>query len=115
MTTASIFRFLVKQLESTGNNQGKYYWHEMSFFSKWVPSCSQTVICFDVPQALYLHLHKTLFLTQQTYQNNVYYLHTKIVEGILDLYDKAVWALRDVVREVESVLSLLHDTSDCFF
>ena len=76
-----------------------------------MPQRAHTLICFDAPQALYWQLRATIPTLQKEYQEHAYGLHVKVVEGLLELYDQAIWSLRDTVRDMEIVRAFPHPTT----
>lgn len=105
-STASWFRFLVKQVAVRGSvHRQEYAWYEMAFFTRW-SSCGRNIaLCFNVPQPLQERL-RTLLVSASTNAklSHIYSIHSIIVDEIVWLYDRAVWSLRDGVRELEMVI-----------
>ncbi|KAK6347331.1 hypothetical protein TWF696_007400 [Orbilia brochopaga] len=103
---ATWFRFLVKQLfEKEGKPFPEHYiydWYKMGFFSTWSQSGIKSILCLDCPKDLVFSIRKSLDAA-----NNYFFLadpysfHQVIVRGIVDVFDKSIWTLRDVVRQVE--------------
>ena len=62
------------------------------------------MICFDTPLILRDHL-KTLFLSPSMIPrlSDIYSPHVLVIDEIIELFDKSVWSLRDIVRETEMV------------
>ena len=97
------FRFLVKQIATDDTSHHPYEWYEMAFFASWTPHKASILFCFDVPQALQAHLTETLLFSNDWNTTSIYSLHTVVIDGVSTLYDHAVWAVRDVVRNIEVV------------
>lgn len=76
----------------------------MAFFTRWISSGGQIIFCFNAPQTLHDSL-QTLFLSPSTTPrlSDIYSLHLVVIDDIIDLYDKSVWSLRDIVRMTELV------------
>ncbi|KAJ6256857.1 hypothetical protein Dda_8726 [Drechslerella dactyloides] len=101
------FRFLVKQLfeDKQGRPFPQFYtydWYKMGFFSTWSQSGRKSILCLDCPKDMVYSMRKSLDAA-----NNYFFLadpysfHQVIVRGIVDVFDKSIWTLRDVVRQVE--------------
>lgn len=98
-------RYLVKQLEqNTDSNHHRYVWYQMAFFALRNASGRTTVLCFDTPDRFRLRLLEDLSSNSRgANEPDIHQLHTFLVDQILNLYDASVWALRDIVRNVERV------------
>ena len=94
----------MKQLgDSKGLDHHEYEWYEMGFFTTWMSTGSQVVLCFNVPQILHIRL-RTIFLSPSTPKlPDIYSLHAVIIDEIITLFDKSVWTLRDIIRKIELV------------
>ena len=104
-TTATYFRFLVKQVETGGGiNQHGYEWYETGFFTRWTSPGEQTIFCFDIPQTLRDRL-RTYFLSPSAPPKllDVYSIHMIVIDEIIQLFDASVWSLRDIIRIIELV------------
>ena len=104
-TTATWYRFLVKQVAARGSiNQHSYEWYEMGFFTRWISPGEQIMFCFDIPQTLEDRL-QTLFLSPSTTPKlpDIYSLHVIVIDEMVKLFDNSVWSLRDTVRLIELV------------
>ena len=107
-STASWFRFLVKQVAVRGSvHRQEYAWYEMAFFTRWSSCGGNIAFCFNVPQALQERL-RTRLVSASTKAKlwHIYSIHSLIVDEIVWLYDRAVWSLRDGVRELEMVIQV---------
>jgi hypothetical protein len=95
----------VKQLvQNTAFNPEGYVWYQMGFFALQNAAGRTTVLCFDTPDRFRLQLLEDLNSSSRGFKEpDIHQLHTFLVEQILNLYDESVWALRDIVREVEKV------------
>ena len=100
--TEAWFRFLVKNV-----SQKAYSWDEMFFFTYWKPPEMTIALCFNTPIApvnLEELVQATLDSPQDGYwMHDPYSVHLFIINAILVLYDKSVWAIRDRVRSTEKV------------
>ena len=80
-----------------------YIWHEMSFFTRWFPG---HCICFSVgtPDILQEGLEAVLSQKPDSLNfANPFVMHVPLVDQIVKLYDKAVWLVRDLIRNEELV------------
>lgn len=81
-----------------------YVWYEMSFFTVRSAGGSSTVLCFNTPHHFRVRLFKALSSNSRGFDEpDMYQLHTYLTDQVLNLYDEAIWALRDIVRNVEKV------------
>ncbi len=89
-------------------NDYMYTWHEMGFFSLWVPDTINVMLCFDVPLMIQnaIKSHFTICKTPCD-MGQMYCLHAIIIEEIVEQFECSVWAIRDIVRNVEKVGILL--------
>ena len=98
-------RYLVKQLDhNISLNLHRYVWYEMGLFALSTASGRTKILCFDTPERFRRRLFDALSSDPQSLDElDIYQLHVYLVEQILHLYDKSVWAICDVVRDVEKV------------
>lgn len=76
----------------------------MDFFTRWLTSDHMIVLCFGTPASLQVSLESALQLHHnQLDLSSPDCLHASIVDEIISLYDESVWALRDVIRNLEKV------------
>lgn len=81
-----------------------YEWDEMCFFTAWNPPCRNVVFCFDTSITLQEQVRATLMSTGgDRWSYDPYSIHTVIIEAVLVLYERSVWSLRDMIRDVEMV------------
>lgn len=94
----------MKQLRDNQSlDHHEYEWYEMGFFTTWIPTGSQLVLCFNIPRILHARL-QTIFLSPSSPKlPDIYSLHAVIIDEIIKLFDKSVWSLRDVIRKIEVV------------
>ncbi|KAK6512601.1 hypothetical protein TWF481_001484 [Arthrobotrys musiformis] len=100
------FRFLVKQIfEVPGKkfpNEYDYDWDKLGFFTTWKKSGRKCMLCLDCPDDLVKSMRKSLDTTSRDhFVVEPYAFHQIAVRGIVNLYDKSIWKIRDVVRTVE--------------
>ncbi|KAI4729387.1 hypothetical protein E4T49_02812, partial [Aureobasidium sp. EXF-10728] len=106
---STYFRLIVKILESpdgrsqssasSTSSKAKYRWHEMGFMS-----CSSgtksMMLSFNVPDSVITDLHKTL-PTNSEQIKGPYGLHIPLLEELVKLYDRSIWAMAKKVRDIE--------------
>lgn len=99
------FRFLVKQLKiDISSSKPAYEWYEMGFLTYCTAPNETIVLCFDVPDIFRTRLHDTLNFTLWRREDySISSLHAFLTKETIDLYDDSVWAIRDVVRDIEKV------------
>ncbi|RVD86150.1 uncharacterized protein DFL_004440 [Arthrobotrys flagrans] len=100
------FRFLVKQLfEKPGKafpQDYDYTWDKLGFFTTWKKSGRKCMLCLDCPEDLVKNMRKSLdTASRDHFVVDPYAFHQIAVRGIVNLYDKSIWKIRDVVRTVE--------------
>ena len=92
--------------------QSSYTWHEMTFHTKWTPAAN-VILCFDVPGDVQSSVMDSLRNRTEAWDaSNVCAPHAVVLEGILHLFERSVWAIRDEVRRIEKVKLLLYSLSD---
>jgi hypothetical protein len=78
----------------------------MSFFGRWEAGHSM-VLCIDTPENFPSQLEQSIAKGDDTIDlSNPFALYVPLVDQIVDLYDKSVWGIRDLIRTVEKVLFL---------
>lgn len=110
-TVSTYFRLIVKMLElpeanghapvSSTLNKTVYRWHEMGFLSFSSDSRS-TILCFDVPDDVITGIRETMSASTEQYRGP-FGLHIPLLEGLVKLYDRSVWAMAKKVRQIEKV------------
>lgn len=95
----------MKQLEQTpGYKHHGYVWYSIEFFAFQSASGRTSVLCLDTPDRFRLRLLESLKSHGWRFNDpDIYQLHTFLLDQIINLYDESVWALRDVVRNLERV------------
>ena len=74
----------------------------MTFHTKWTPQSSIT-FCFDLPVSAQDQIQLALSGQEQTNLLDIYSMQVIVLDEIIQLFDKSVWAIRDAVRNVETV------------
>ncbi|EGX54027.1 hypothetical protein AOL_s00004g60 [Orbilia oligospora ATCC 24927] len=105
------FRFLVKQLfEKPGKDFPQdydYSWDKLGFFTTWKKSGRKCMLCLDCPDDLVKGMRKSLeTASPDHFIVDPYAFHQVAIRGIVNLYDKSIWRIRDVVRTVEKAGSI---------
>ncbi|KAH0269377.1 hypothetical protein KCU91_g8768, partial [Aureobasidium melanogenum] len=81
----------------TISNAASYRWDEMSFLS-----AKSLLLCFDVPANSITNLYQTL--PKDTDQiTGPFALHIPVLEELVKLYDRSVWAMARKVRGIEKL------------
>lgn len=95
----------MKQLKhNTGYQHHVYLWYSLGFFAFQNASGKTSVLCLDTPDRFRLGLLENLKSHSWRFHDpDIYQLHTFLLEQIIILYDESVWALRDLVRNLERV------------
>jgi hypothetical protein len=99
------FRFLVKKLKTDiSSSNPPYEWYEMGFLTYCTAPNKTIALCFDVPDIFRQRLHDTLnFSRLRPEDYNKSSIHIFLIKEAVDLYDDSVWAIRDVIRNIEKV------------
>lgn len=102
-------RALVKQTyEIVPKGQKDYIWLKHNIFIRWIAATNQTVMLFFDPKPAV----KERLLASQLYQmersacSDPYWIHTILLEELLELQDSAVWSIRNLVRQTEFIAVL---------
>jgi hypothetical protein len=75
----------------------------MSFFGRWEPGHSM-VLCIDTPDDFRSQLEQSIAKGEDTIDlSNPFALYVPLIDQIVDLYDRSVWGIRDLIRTVEKV------------
>jgi len=99
---------MVKTLDQTNKT---YMWYEMNYFSQW-SSSRCTVLCTGAPDLLRTLLAESLSGQREALNfSDAYSMHVPLMDGIIALYDKSVWTLRDSIRHVEKVFHSIPPTT----
>ncbi|KAL1794636.1 hypothetical protein ACET3X_006452 [Alternaria dauci] len=103
-STYTWFRILVKMAARDASSS--YSWYEMTFFSRWV-SGHCTILCIGVSSLFRGLLQAALSqLGTRPLPSEPHLLHIPLVEAVVSMQDLSVWAVRDIVRNVEKDRSL---------
>jgi len=95
------FRIIVKQISLPDFS---YTWHEISFVTKWTVDAS-IAICFDVPEHVRTRIEEAVTHPSRSEPTDIYAFHVVILDQFISLLDNSVWALRDALRQIETVSS----------
>jgi hypothetical protein len=98
------FRFLIKDIVKTSQplpeyQVTSYHWHRMGFYTIWTSDKTLVVLCFGIPDDLESSLSNLIEL----HRDDPFSFHTKIIEGIVKLFDSTLWTWRNFVRDLEKV------------
>ncbi|KAH8719558.1 hypothetical protein GQ44DRAFT_775259 [Phaeosphaeriaceae sp. PMI808] len=98
--------------EKLGDSEGKkgkkgedtevtYKWFEMLFLSRWEPN-SCVMLCINTPRDMLLDL-KTALSSNPVKPDfrDPFSLYSPLMDEVVKLYDRSVWAIRDVLRPIE--------------
>lgn len=98
------FRILVKMAARDASSS--YSWYEMTFFSRWAfGHC--TILCIGVSSLFKGLLQAALSqLGMRPLPLEPHLLHVPLVEAVVAMQDISVWAVRDIVRNVEKASTL---------
>lgn len=89
--------------EEKGASKG-YKWYEMGVFTRWCRSGPCIVLCIDTPENLRLQLNEVLQKpSPPPDKNDPFAMHSPLIDQMVELYDKSVWASRDPIRKIEKV------------
>lgn len=106
------FRFLIKEptkktiplTDSTFSTNITYVWHKLGFFTSWLSSKNSVALCFDLPPLLKQSLSSSLTDPKNTIQlGDPFVFHSLLIPEVVVIYDAALWACRDVIRDLEKV------------
>jgi hypothetical protein len=62
------------------------------------------VLCIDTPEDFRFQLEQSIAKGEDTIDlSNPFALYVPLVDEIVDLYDRSVWGIRDLIRTVEKV------------
>lgn len=83
-------------------NGKDYKWYEMTFVSCWEALGSTRILSIDTPEDFPFALSKLLKDTTVDF-GDPFAMHIPLLQEIVRLNDKSVWAIRDPIRDVEKV------------
>jgi hypothetical protein len=109
--TAIFFRFLIKEPVKNVSNypeweksDTQYTWHKPGFFASWTPQGKAVTLCFNTPAILKDAIIRSTMTTElKTEMHTPFKLHNILVEETITLFDKSVWAWRNILRDLEKV------------
>lgn len=106
-------RCLVKMILKEPAENGKdYKWYEMTMLSHW-DALAEThqILCIDTPEDFPKRLLKALLehssQMTQNYFRDPFSMHAHLLDQVVQLNDKSVWAIRHPIRDIEKVRSLV--------
>ena len=110
------FRFLVKRTLSEGaptRDQKDYEWVKLNVFTRWNSATKKTiVVAFDAKPTVQQRLRNLQPNgADVTCLGNPFFIHTLLVEVVVDLQEDAVWKIRNSVRRVEEKRAALGPVS----
>jgi hypothetical protein len=81
----------------------EYDWYYLNAFTRWIQSSKQTVILLADPNPLVTQRIESTFLGQMIEKRlgEPFWMYTWLVEEVVNLQDRAVWNIRDLLRETE--------------
>ncbi|KAI1635585.1 hypothetical protein F4809DRAFT_642332 [Biscogniauxia mediterranea] len=81
----------------------KYRWEKLNFFVRWIPSRKHTVIVvFDAHQLVSERLRKLFQDIDTNLLGDPFWPYMIVADELVHLQDSAVWAIRDLVRNIET-------------
>ncbi|EEA26029.1 conserved hypothetical protein [Talaromyces marneffei ATCC 18224] len=100
-------RCLVKMILKEPAENGKdYKWYEMTMLSHW-DALAEThqILCIDTPEDFPKRLLKALLehssQMTQNYFRDPFSMHAHLLDQVVQLNDKSVWAIRHPIRDIE--------------
>jgi hypothetical protein len=103
----SFSRFLIKELVSPPKG---YNWQYLAFHSLWTASkaprvsTTQVLLCFDVSKEMKQHILAGFQAsTTESIERCPFAVYDALAGILISYYDKALWAFRIPIREIEKV------------
>jgi hypothetical protein len=94
--------FLQKHASSSNASEVReYIWHAMEFLS-FSSNSRSTMLCFDVAHDVIEALQRTLSRSTE-HLRGPYGLHVPLLEELITLYDRSIWAVATKIRDLERV------------
>lgn len=79
-----------------------YHWHQMNLFTRWLPRTKQLVIIFfDAAVSLQERIPEILSHPEPCHSTDPFWVYSRLFTEVAHWEDEAVWALRNLVRDVE--------------
>ncbi|EED21923.1 conserved hypothetical protein [Talaromyces stipitatus ATCC 10500] len=99
-------RCLVKMVLKKPVNGKNYNWFEMTLLSRWAALAdTHHIMCTDAPdhfpRSLLNALKKASYQTSPDYFRDPFSMHAQLLDQIVELNDKSVWAIRHPIRDIE--------------
>ena len=79
----------------------------MTFLSIWKPGCYM-MLCVDTPSGFREELQHSLERERKLDLQDPFAFLLPLMDQIILLYDHSVWGIRDLIRQVEKVLLIIH-------
>lgn len=98
------FRFLIKHtLKGLPKDKKDYLWYKFNIFTRFLPTTKQNIILiFDPRPEIKDRIPSGIFSSLALcHVSDPYWIHTLFAEEVVELQDNAVWAIRDLVRDME--------------
>ncbi|KAH6682793.1 hypothetical protein B0J14DRAFT_132248 [Halenospora varia] len=98
------FRFLIKHtLKGLPKDKKDYLWYKFNIFTRFLPATKQNIILiFDPRPEIKKRIPSGIFSSLDLcHVSDPYWIHTLFAEEVVELQDNAVWAIRDLVRDME--------------
>ena len=85
------------------DKENDYLWYKLNAFTRWIPSTRQSiVVVFDPrPKVKERVLNSLLESSDVSDSSEPYWIHSLFTQEIVRLQDKAVWGIRNLVRQTE--------------
>lgn len=109
----TLTRYLVSIPYQTGHRRACttepcLYLARDELFSSWTSSNILSMFCFNLPLVAQNRLCAILSFQRTIFSNlAMHWWHSGVVDEIIYLYDKSIWSIRDLVRDIEIVRTLM--------
>lgn len=114
MSPVTWTRFLVKVLQQ--QNQDDYKWLKFNILTHWDASARRTnVLLFNLHESLRGPVLASIRKAAPGHAADPFWPYPPLVEHLVDQQDKAVWALRTLVRTIEKTREVSPDMSPDVF
>jgi hypothetical protein len=84
----------------------------MTFLSIWEPD-RYMLLCIDTPNGFREELQHSLEREQKLDLQDPFAFFLPLMDQIITLYDHSVWGIRDLIRQVEKVVLIVHLRNKC--
>ena len=108
----TFFRFLIKDAKKEKPTNAydihkpevDYEWYKLGFFTDWHTSGKVITLCFGLPNMVKDSIVKAVRTNgMRVPLMDPFALHAILIEGVVALFDQALWHCRDLVRKIEKV------------